>query len=275
MENWVKRLTSSPLTREELGILMQETDRQNKRGEIPWITLVKKLVKKLATCGSQILLHNTFKVIRSHIHQSIKGERKLPKKEAAHLLEAYSSLITYINHSLEESDLSVREISRLTSVILPAVIDMTVLSLRKEKSDVAQSIYKKITLLLGESSGLIVDALLHCRTLIFTKLRDPAIFIPIIRLFFTSVKRNKSELHSISPELYLKYLVLGKFWLFMSPREEVASVRTYICSLLKIPPSFEEWSCQANISWLKLKTFNTKSVLKAHSDINCFTDNIQ
>lgn len=263
MENWVKRLTSSPLTREELGTLMQEADRQNKKGEIPWITLVKKLVKKLAKCGSQVLLHNISKVIRSHMYQPMKGERELAKKEAAHLLEAYSSLITYINHSLEESDLSVREISRLTSVILPAVIDMNVLSVRKGKSDVAQSIYNKITLLLGESSGLIADTLLHCRTLIFTKLRDPEIFVPIIRLFFTSVKRNKSELHSISPELYLKYLVLGKFWLFMSPREEVSSVRTYIFSLLKMPPSFEEWSSQANISWLQLETFTTKSVLKA------------
>ncbi|KAK7074393.1 hypothetical protein SK128_012468 [Halocaridina rubra] len=258
-------LSDRCLTSLEIRKVMKKADKKakNKKGIVPWVEFTKQVISEYKEGNSEVLLRNILKLIRIQIRQSQADNGMVPKNKAKVLLHALSGLITHINLEIEDSEVSVLDASRITSAILPAVIDLKVQVVKKDLSVAAEAIYRKVNLLFGHFPELIVDSILHCKTLVYTKFQEPKIFVPLLKLLFSSLPAQKTSLVK-APELYLKYLVLAKLLLSMTSRENVSNMRTYLVGILKKPPSaFKKWLTQNQIEWLRADALDTKSILNS------------
>ncbi|XP_071550570.1 uncharacterized protein [Panulirus ornatus] len=259
MELLVKKLSCSALPIDQLN---EELDavlpKEKKRNQLPWVEVVEHLFKRAADSSSETLFENVSKITENNLEKTVQRVLRNSKKDGHIYCASLSNLILHIQYSIEDMALPATAVNKLKVLLLSAVIDMESASVRAGEETAAVSrIFLKLTLLFGHNQECVLDTLLHCKTLLYCSARQPLIFVPLIKRIFTSLKNKTPQ----SPHLYLKYLLLGKLWLFMT-KEEVGKMRTYIINSVSPPKGFVDWAVQSQIPWLKLSEWNSQLILR-------------
>ncbi|KAG7157122.1 uncharacterized protein LOC121880364 [Homarus americanus] len=260
MEVLMQQMSSSLLAVTKLRKLLDIHLPQNKKTKpLPWVAVVKGLVNRAADTSSEVPLANAFTIIDIKLNNTLQRGLKHPEQDGRCYCILLGSLVCHIYTTSEIKELPMVEVNRITSLLLTAVIDLEAVVVRKgEETEAISRIFTKLTVILGHCPELLLDTLLHCKTLTNASARRPLIFAPLIKCLFATVKSKSVK----SPELYLKYLFLGKLWLFMTKKEEVVQRRAYIINSVKLPRNFVDWAEQNEIPWLRLDTCNTRLILK-------------
>nr|XP_045595149.1 LOW QUALITY PROTEIN: uncharacterized protein LOC123756142 [Procambarus clarkii] len=260
MEVLIRELSSRPLSLRQLEeCLGPHLPKKQMSGDLPWVEITKRLVNRAIDTTSEILLSNVSKIIENNLKTAVRRGLKYPNRNGRNYCNLLSSLITHVHLAVESSELSGAEVNRLISLLLAAVIDTEVVSVRSGKEPATISrISVKLNIMLGHCEERILDTLLHCRTLIYKSARQPQIFVPLITRLLSSVKDRRA----LSAQVYLKYLLLAKLLLFMTKKEEIIQTRKHIVKSVKLPETFADWAVQNKIPWLKLKVWSTRLILK-------------
>ncbi|XP_045132241.1 uncharacterized protein LOC123516704 [Portunus trituberculatus] len=293
MKTLTKKLSSCVLSEDQLLLLVENhTIKKQKKCDLPWVEVVKRLLTRAADEDNGVLFQNTSTIIRVHLNEVVRNGLKNPSKLGQKYSDILNSLLTHLHLTLEDKNLQVVEMYTLLSLILAAVIDLSIASYKKgNEASLVAKIFMKLTMIFGHSEELLLDAILHCRTLIHPRSRQPLVQVPLIKRLFSSIRLGQT----MDPVLYLKYLLLGKLWLFMTEkrnfyeaRYSVASLpvflalptansaqdpylslyglgktRMYIAKVLKLPDNVPDWAAEEKVPWLGLSKWSTRLVLKS------------
>ncbi|XP_069944482.1 microtubule-associated protein futsch isoform X2 [Cherax quadricarinatus] len=261
MDQLIRELSHRCLPVRQLKKLLKNHMSQNHmKNQHKWVKVAKRLVNEAVDSASEILFENVFRITKINTEKAVERGLKNPQSDGLLYRVLLGSLIKHVHCAVENSEFSGSEITRLISLLLSAVIDMEAASVRTEEVPVAVSkISTNFILMLGHCQEHILDTLLHCRTLIFHNERRPWIYVPLIKRLLSSVKNGKT----LSPQLYLKYVLLAKLLLSMTRKEEVIQVKTLIMKAVKMPVTFGDWANQNKIPWLNLDSYNTRLILKS------------
>ncbi|MPC34356.1 hypothetical protein E2C01_027742 [Portunus trituberculatus] len=233
---------------------------QQKKCDLPWVEVVKRLLTRAADEDNGVLFQNTSTIIRVHLNEVVRNGLKNPSKLGQKYSDILNSLLTHLHLTLEDKNLQVVEMYTLLSLILAAVIDLSIASYKKgNEASLVAKIFMKLTMIFGHSEELLLDAILHCRTLIHPRSRQPLVQVPLIKRLFSSIRLGQT----MDPVLYLKYLLLGKLWLFMTEKKELGKTRMYIAKVLKLPDNVPDWAAEEKVPWLGLSKWSTRLVLKS------------
>ncbi|KAG0715577.1 hypothetical protein GWK47_011637 [Chionoecetes opilio] len=260
MNSLIKKLSSCVLPRDQLlPLLDAQLCKKSKKCDLPWVEVVKRLLSRSADEDCKALFENASTIIRIHLDETVKNGLKNPGQLSQKYSNILNSLLTHLHFTMEDTNLQVVEMHTLSPLILGAVIDMIVAAHKKgqEASTVAK-IFMKLTMVLGHSQEQLLDALLHSRSLVHPSSRQPAIQVPLIKRLFSSIRGGQA----MAPVLYLKYLLLGKLWLFMMEKNELGQTRTYIAKMLKLPDGLADWAKRERVPWLTLSQWSTRLILK-------------
>nr|XP_027231061.1 mucin-17-like [Penaeus vannamei] len=259
MEGLVKEMSQKALPSKRIEELLKLHLNKHKGKNLPWIDITRLLSRRVVESECGFLFRNMRKLCKIKLSETVNKGLKLSKKSCQKYRDMLCRLQTEVHYNLEETDVPLADINQLSSHFLAAIIDLnTPAIMRGCEAEAVSRIYIKITLMMGSSPDLILDTLLQCKTLIYSSIRNPLMFIPLIKRIFHTFKVQTS----LTPKLYLKFLLLGKLWLFMEEKSKLPNTRMYIIKSLPVPQSFKEWACQNNLNWLKENDFTTKTILK-------------
>ncbi|XP_063869203.1 serine-rich adhesin for platelets-like [Scylla paramamosain] len=261
MKSLAKKLSSCVLPGDQLLPLLEaHMTKKHKKCDLPWVEMVKRLLTKAVDEDNGMLFENAATFINIQLSETVRKGLKNPSQFGQKYSDILNSLLTHLHLILEDTNLQVVEIHTLSSQILAAVIDMSIAAYKKgEEASLVAKIFMKLTMILGYSQEHLLDALLHCKTLIHSRLRQPSIQVPLIKRLFSSIRSGQT----MAPVLYLKYLLLGKLWLFMTEKKELGKTRTYIAKVLKLPENIPDWAERERVSWLGLSQWSTRLILKS------------